>query len=103
MKRGGGARRSSSFKEAEQRKILERLSQYAVVFSAADLNGLLVFFKRGRGKEVLFVSRSLSVLSPRLLLPGDDDEGSEREVDILISKKLKMTSKTVNPFCPRDA
>ncbi len=65
----------------------ERLSQNAVVFSAADLDGVFVFFERGSGEGVLFVRRSLSVLSLRLLLRGDDDGPSEREVDILISNK----------------
>lgn len=65
----------------------ERLSQYAVVFSAIDLDGVFVFFERGSGEGTLVVRRSLSVLSLRLLLRGDDDRRSEREVDILISKK----------------
>lgn len=65
----------------------KRLSQNAVVFLAADLD-VFVFFRRGSGEGVLFVRRSLSVLSLCLLLRGDDDGFSERQVDILTSKKI---------------
>ena len=53
------------------RKILDKSSQYAVIASAADLNGFFVVFERGSGKRVPFVGRSLSVLSRRLLQPND--------------------------------
>ena len=53
------------------RKILDKSSQYAVIASAADLNGFFVVFERGSGKRVPFVGRSLSLLSRRLLQPND--------------------------------
>ena len=71
MRPGRGARRLNSFKALWVRVILERLSQYAVVASATDLNGCWVFFEGGSGEGFLSVKRSLLVICRCLLAPGD--------------------------------